>query len=519
MSFAALSSESLSFPHLATLLSSLTQAGPATRSSKVKELAPVAAMALPLTPLEELTTEGMEGEMVWEQMEMRGNVVVGLLSEMFGAGGDQEGEDEEGGDEEEEDDESEGSVGDLEDEFMSGSEDDEEEPDSDESGVQEDFVEEAAYFRKIAPAAAGAPDDEDDEDELVPGEDNEDPQADVNRSLSLATFDHIPEATARRATGPASAVDDTFFSLHDFHVQTDEGEAEMLKMLKPPTKGGDDESSEEEDEGEDAVDFFKAFDEEQDSDGEELDTPGAFPTTLSGTLTHKLWISGLMYADFFDPPSKPFVKGKPSKGKGKAVEAPPTKAKASKGKVAKTAEPTAAPKTVTKKRSVRFSESVKVKEIAPRGSEFDKLVAKVGYEKAEAMMAESEKSGSSSREDEEVFGAEGEEDLVMGDYDPERDGEGDDGDSDEEEDEEEEGEEDDEEEYESEDDEGQETIARLKSSLFDEEEPDEDSSTPGEWHSVFSISSFTDGVSHSRITLSPRTTTTRSLIADRTTRG
>lgn len=189
-----------------------------------------------------------------------------------------------------------------------------------------------------------------------------------------------------------------------------------------------------------------------------------------------------MYADFFDPPSKPFVKGKPSKGKGKAVEAPPPKTKGSKGKLAKTVEPTAGAKTVTKKRSVRFSESVKVKEIAPRGSEFDKLVAKFGYEKAEVMMAETEKSGSSSREDEEVFGAEGEEDLVMGDYDPERDGEGDDGDSDEEEDdeeEEEEGEEDDEEEYESEDDEGQETIARLKSSLFDEEEPDDDSSTPG----------------------------------------
>ena len=32
------------------------------------------------------------------------------------------------------------------------------------------------------------------------------------------------------APGPRSAVDDDFFSLHDFHVQVDEGEFEMSKV-------------------------------------------------------------------------------------------------------------------------------------------------------------------------------------------------------------------------------------------------------------------------------------------------
>lgn len=189
-----------------------------------------------------------------------------------------------------------------------------------------------------------------------------------------------------------------------------------------------------------------------------------------------------MYKDFFEPPPRPLPKDKKGKGKGRAppseepVATPVKKEK----KVPSTETPAAAADTPSGKRGVRFSEAVKVKLIAPRGSEFDKLVNKVGWEQAEEIFkqreAEQAAAGEEGGDDEEL-----EEGLpTEDDEEEEEDVEMDDG---EEEGSEEEGEEE-EGEFESEEDdvdEGQETIERLKSSLFDEDDEEEDEgATPGE---------------------------------------
>jgi U3 small nucleolar RNA-associated protein MPP10 len=188
-----------------------------------------------------------------------------------------------------------------------------------------------------------------------------------------------------------------------------------------------------------------------------------------------------MYKDFFEPPPRPLPKDKKGKGKGRA---PPTEEVATPAKKEKAPSATAdaAAETPSGKRGVRFSEAVKVKLIAPRGSEFDKLVNKVGWEQAEEIFrqreAEQAVAGGEDGEGEEL-----EEELPMGDEDDEvEDVEMEDGD--EEEGSEEEGEEE-EGEFESDEeddvDEGQETIERLKSSLFDEDDDEEDDgATPGE---------------------------------------
>jgi U3 small nucleolar RNA-associated protein MPP10 len=198
-----------------------------------------------------------------------------------------------------------------------------------------------------------------------------------------------------------------------------------------------------------------------------------------------------MYSDFFDPPPRELdAKGKPKKkGKGKprydrdevAAEAGVPAAAAAKP-AAKEGKP---------KRSVKFNDAVKVKTIPKRGSEFDKLVAKVGWEKADAMMNAKEKAAQ-AEVDEEEESEEGEEEL-MGEPDDEEespeeiDYEDEEGEGEEDDEEEEDGmevdgeeDEDDEEEEgsgedESDDDEGQETIERLKTSLFDDEEEEDES--------------------------------------------
>ena len=118
-----------------------------------------------------------------------------------------------------------------------------------------------------------------------------------------------------------------------------------------------------------------------------------------------------MYADFFDPPAVPYVKGKPGKGKGKEEDRKGKKGKtpAQAPKVVPTASTSTEPEP--KRRSVRFSDAVKVKTIAARGSEFEKLVNKFGWDKAEQMTRA--KEAGEEMEDERV-GGEGVEELVGG---------------------------------------------------------------------------------------------------------
>lgn len=139
------------------------------------------------------------------------------------------------------------------------------------------------------------------------------------------------------------------------------------------------------------------------------------------------------------------------------------------------------------KRSVRFSEAVKVKAIPARGSEFDKLVNKVGWAKAMEItdaqeegfvMQNGEDADGMDQEDATPFGAEEEDDEEEADQmtfeDEDEMMRNLNGENGEEEDDGEDGSE-----FESEDEEGRETIDRLKSSLFDEENSEDENATPG----------------------------------------
>lgn len=145
-------------------------------------------MKLTLTPLQELTVEGMDLEMVWEQMEMRGQVVVDLLEEMFGGGDGEEGEAEESGpeveeeDSEEDEEDSEDGLGyDLE------GEDEDEEEDSEEGEYGE--VGEESYGVLASGSNSMDVDSEEDEDE----QEKEDP----SRGLNLDNFDEPTEGSSR----------------------------------------------------------------------------------------------------------------------------------------------------------------------------------------------------------------------------------------------------------------------------------------------------------------------------------
>ncbi|GAA6061342.1 hypothetical protein JCM10212_004823 [Sporobolomyces blumeae] len=497
----ALESESTSFPHLQALLASLTPStGPTTRSASSRAAAarggfeddsdPEPPFVLEPTPIPELTIdEGMDAEMIWEQMELRSKTVDRMMDEMFGQEEDEDGEgdDEDAmfddGDEDDEDDDEEA--------FGMNGEGDDDEDESSEEGEYEDVEGAAAvddeYVRRLGDGKEEGLDSEDtllgldDEAEEEDEEDEDEEEqsgpkrkkgveaedADDQQGLTLDNFDGDSKGKrarpSKRAAGPPSAVDDDFFSLHDFHVDADEGEFEMAKMMKGEADDDDDDDDDGEN-GDGGIDLFAPIggmgnddDDDEDEDEEEGD----------------LDAGGVMYKDFFDPPSRPVKRSKPtatsSKPKSKATSAPGASTSA-----ASTSDQPA-------KRSVRFSESVKVKTIPSRHD----LKAALRKGKGKAMTEEEldeeverELVAASSDEEEDVgeermdFDEEGddfeelrglegmeEEDEMHGDDDEEDEGEeGSDGGSD--------------------IAEGQETIERFKSSLFDDEDEErEDSKT------------------------------------------
>ena len=215
----------------------------------------------------------MDHEMIWEQMELRSGVVVELLEEMFG--GERDGSRREGDDGEEEEDME--SSGELEDEDDSEESDEmygEEDDDSEEDGENTPF-EESEYVSSLTTAVphpserrskGKVPTSDDESDDEAHNSPEPPTDLDPTSSLTLSTFDAPSSSTAprgRKATGPPSSVDSGFFSLHDFHVQTDEGEFEMSKALR----GDFDEDDED-----DGVDLFAAVPE---SDDEDLDNAGS----------------------------------------------------------------------------------------------------------------------------------------------------------------------------------------------------------------------------------------------------
>ena len=111
--------------------------------------------------------------MIWEQMEMRAGVVVELLEEMFGAGGEED--DEEGPD-------GDGSDG-SEDGFEGGEFDSDLGSDSDEVTSSEASFHEEHFTSALGPEGVDAPAGESDDEQPA------DPLADENAGLTLDTFD------------------------------------------------------------------------------------------------------------------------------------------------------------------------------------------------------------------------------------------------------------------------------------------------------------------------------------------
>ncbi|SGY33154.1 BQ5605_C002g01456 [Microbotryum silenes-dioicae] len=519
----ALTSEASAFPHLSTLITSLTpSSAPSTRSksrsSQVQEPERLKAETiLPPTPLSELTTRGMEPEMIWEQIEMRNSVVDEVLQEMFGGEGREEeegeGEEEEQEQEEEEDsDENALNAGiDGEDDFdMSafdkydrgegsdeeeGDEDEEEEEDPDGEGSYEDdndeeedddaesqdtedelaverFVEMEPFEADLGKPTPGWPNTyiirggEETELPEHAQEEDEDPEADETKQLSLENFDRPGrKSKGPKRTGPASAVDDAFFSLHDFHQHVDEGEAEMDRMIRGEADSDD---------GDDQMDNFDLFapvdgadkdedDKDEDKEEEDLD------------------VAGIMYSDFFDPPSRPLggkKDGKKGGGSGPRDDKPKEKGKRKANEVKAstitivtnpipTANGDAAAGEDKGKGTdrVKFADKVKVKLIPSRGGRFAKLVEALGYDKAVIafeQLKESERGMEMEENDEDDKDEEG----SVDDGEMDEDEEGEEG-------EEEEGEDDEEDEEEESQLEEQATMQRVSSSLFDDDEDDE----------------------------------------------
>lgn len=226
----ALESEASSFPHLSALLASLTpSSGPTTRSAArtTPEESTEPNFELAETPIPELTIdEGMDAEMVWEQMELRGQTVDRMMDEMFGQEEDED-EDEDGMFEDEE---GEGSEEDEMEGFdmTAEGESEEEEFDDGEEGQSEEAAE-VEYYRRLGEGKEEGLDSEDplldlDEDEEGSAEEADDQEqaddtlADEQKGLSLENFDGEGKGKRARPTKRLVFSPFPYFQLLDAHL-------------------------------------------------------------------------------------------------------------------------------------------------------------------------------------------------------------------------------------------------------------------------------------------------------------
>lgn len=157
---------------------------------------------LTATPIPELTIDGgMDAEMVWEQMELRGQTVDRMLDEMFGQEeGPEDDDDLEGMFDEEEADEDDSGEEELEGFGRNSQEDDDESEaeDDDAAGEDESEVAQAEYFRRLGEGKeegldsedpAFASDDQSDAEGELQGDVEHDALTDEQRGLSLDNFD------------------------------------------------------------------------------------------------------------------------------------------------------------------------------------------------------------------------------------------------------------------------------------------------------------------------------------------
>ncbi|WVQ78616.1 hypothetical protein IAT38_000702 [Cryptococcus sp. DSM 104549] len=342
-----ISLEAISHPHLHPFLLSILE--PPTvnlRSSKGKAAAPPPPPTdpetfLPYTPLVELTTDGLDPEQVWAQLELRTEGITKVIKEVGSNDRDEEDDDEKGDLEDSDEDmtveefrqmlmeSGEEGVENLTDEEIQmlmdmsdseGSEDDEEgsEEDSEEHSEEESDEEEGIKFRDDSEELSmgsdeGEEDDEEDDDE----EDEEDDDEDVEMGSDDEELDEDEEdeeddgenteevdgaesdddeaallgiGSSKPRKGRHPTLDDQFFSIDQFNKETEELEAGRLTS---GALGGD------EDDDEDLADVSN-FMLEGAGDDEEI-----------------------TYADFFEPPrgsAKPSSKKDKGKGKSKGKD-------------------------------------------------------------------------------------------------------------------------------------------------------------------------------------------------------
>lgn len=315
-----------------------------------------------------------------------------------------------------------------------------------------------------------------------------------------------------------SEIDDAFFSLADFHAQTDEGEFEMARALRNEPTSDDEDDGEGGEDGEGPLDLFApvgvskgrgnrdedADDSENDEDEDEMPGDGLDAT-------------GVRYADFFEPPAKMPKKGK-GKGKGKDrpgktdSDLPDESTPGDSIAPAGGSDGADAPVKANGKRGVRFSDAVKVKMI-PHRSEIN------GFHDDDE---DDDGMGEMEGLDGEHAGQ-----FAMAGIEDEDDEDEEDGGSDGQDEDEEEDENEDENEDVSEDDsveDGQETIERAKNSLFDDDdEEDREGGEKGEQRSnlgsrqmeqLLTVILFNDSCF-----VPTRETTDGALVSDRCSRG
>ncbi|KAL1411001.1 U3 snoRNP protein [Vanrija albida] len=302
----ALSLETNSHPHLHPFLVSILQPPSISLRSKagVEEEADAPAdpaELLPYTPLSVLTTDGMDHEQVWAQLELRADGICKIAKEV--GSGDQEDEDAEDDDESEiEDDDSQEEMSVEEwnrmmaeegyEEGESASEDEGSEDDDDEelgSDASLDFEDdEGVSLGEDEEGEEGEEDEEDEEDdEEDEDEEDEDGAADSDANPDVDMDGSDDDAVAAGPSKPRkkakhSTLDDEFFSIDDFNRWTEEQEA---THVTGGHLGGDDDEEAELD------DIGGMFLEEGDED------------------------APLMYSDFFEPPQR--SEPAPSKGKSR----------------------------------------------------------------------------------------------------------------------------------------------------------------------------------------------------------
>ena len=290
-----LSLEATSHPHLHPFLSSIFEpptislrSSTRTKTAAPEPEAPDPKEVLPYTPLSALTTDGMDVEQVWAQLELRAEGVGRVISEM----GNQDAEeaDEDAGDDSETSSDDEGSDGSEEmsvEEFKrmimerdgsegigsEGSEssgesgesdeeafalrgelheeddaslsedadeedevDDEEEEDEEEDEDEEEEADEADENAELDEAIGS-----DLEDDALPAPDD-DPSSAVEEDDQSALFGPGPSRPRKRPSHPT--LDDEFFSIDDFNRHTEEAEAGRLSTGRLRGEDDDDEGLE-----------------------------------------------------------------------------------------------------------------------------------------------------------------------------------------------------------------------------------------------------------------------------------